>query len=84
MNNPDKSYNIWKAMVIGNSTWSAMVLRNKFERWNDNFVDIKDMEPKELFEYYLSTKEIIKNHKPNNMKIEVTPKKLTHTQKCLP
>ena len=61
MNNPDKSYNIWKAMVIGNSTWAAMVLRNKFERWDDNFVDIKDMEPKELCEYYLSTKKIIKN-----------------------
>ena len=81
MNNPDKSYNIWKAMVIGNSTWSAMVLRNKFERWNDNFVDIKDMEPKELFEYYLSTKEIIKNHKPNNMKIEVHTKEIDpHTE----
>ena len=53
-------------MVIGNSTWSAMVLRNKFERWDDNFVDIKDMEPKELCKYYLSTKKIIKNHKPNN------------------
>jgi hypothetical protein len=81
MNNPDKSYNIWKAMVIGNSTWSAMVLRNKFERWNDNFVDIKDMEPKELFEYYLSTKEIIKKHKPNNMKIEVHTKEIDpHTE----
>lgn len=69
-------------MVIGNSTWSAMVLRNKFERWNDNFVDIKDMEPKELFEYYLSTKEIIKNHKPNNnMKIEVHTKEIDpHTE----
>ena len=82
MNNPDKSYNIWKAMVIGNSTWSAMVLRNKFERWDDNFVDIKDMEPKELCEYYLSTKEIIKNHKPKkNMKIEVSTKEIDpHTE----
>jgi hypothetical protein len=46
-------------MVHGNSTWRAMVYRSKFERWDDNFVDIKDMKPKELFEYYLSTKEII-------------------------
>ena len=61
MHDPNKSYSIWKAMVIGNSTWSAMVLRNKFERWNENFVDIRDMEPKELFKYYLSTKEIKKN-----------------------
>ena len=58
----DKSYSIWKAMVIGNSTWRAMVIRSKFERWNEDFVDIKDMNPKELFEYYLSTKEIINNH----------------------
>tara|TARA_R100000655_G_scaffold99165_1_gene142895 strand:- start:403 stop:558 length:156 start_codon:yes stop_codon:yes gene_type:complete len=49
-------------MVIGNSTWRAMVIRSKFERWNEDFVDIKDMNPKELFEYYLSTKEIINNH----------------------
>ena len=82
MNNPDKSYNIWKAMVIGNSTWSAMVLRNKFERWDDNFVDIKDMEPKELFEYYSSTKEMIENYKPKkNMKIEVSTAEIDpHTE----
>jgi len=59
MHDPNKSYSIWKAMVIGNSTWRAMVYRSKFERWDDNFVDIKDMKPKELFEYYLSTKEMI-------------------------
>ena len=43
------------------STWRAMKIRNKFERWNANFVDIKDMKSEELCEYYLSTKEIINN-----------------------
>ena len=48
-------------MVHDHSTWKAMEIRNKFERWNDNFVDIKDMKSEELCEYYLSTKEIINN-----------------------
>ena len=61
MHDSNKSHSIWKAMIIGGSTWPAMVLRNKFERWNDNFVDIKDMKSEELCEYYLSTKEIINN-----------------------
>ena len=82
MHDPNKSYGIWKNLVIGNGIWRAMVYRNKFERWDDNFVDIKDMEPKELFEYYLSTKEIIENYKPKkNMKIEVHTKEIDpHTE----
>jgi GTP cyclohydrolase I len=48
-------------MLHDDSTWRAMKIRNKFERWNDNFVDIKDMKSNELCEYYLSTKEIINN-----------------------
>jgi hypothetical protein len=48
-------------MVHDHSTWKAMEIRNKSERWNDNFVDIKDMKSEELCEYYLSTKEIINN-----------------------
>ena len=62
MNNPDKSHSTWKAMVHDHSTWKAMKIRNKFERWNDNFVDIKDMKSNELCEYYLSTKKIIKEN----------------------
>jgi hypothetical protein len=48
-------------MLHDYSTWKAMKIRNKFERWNDNFVDIKDMKSEELCGYYLSTKEIINN-----------------------
>jgi GTP cyclohydrolase I len=61
MNDSNNSLGTWKAMVHDHSTWKAMEIRNKFERWNDNFVDIKDMKSEELCEYYLSTKEIINN-----------------------
>ena len=61
MNDSNNSLGTWKAMLHDHSTWKAMEIRNKFERWNDNFVDIKDMKSEELCEYYLSTKEIINN-----------------------
>ena len=61
MHDSNNSLSTWKAMLHDNSTWKAMKIRNKFERWNVNFVDIKDMKSEELCEYYLSTKEIINN-----------------------
>ena len=61
MHDSNNSLSTWRAMLHDNSTWRAMKIRNKFERWNDNFVDIKDMKSEELCEYYLSTKEIINN-----------------------
>ena len=62
MNDSNNSLSTWKAMVHDHSTWKAMKIRNKFERWDDNFVDIKDMKSNELCEYYLSTKKIIKEN----------------------
>ena len=72
MQDKDKSLSTWKAMVHGNGTWRAMKIRNKFEKWNEDFVDIKDMDPTELCKYYLSTKKIINDNPVIKMnKIEV-------------
>jgi hypothetical protein len=37
----------------------CMTIRNKFERWNEDFVSLDDMSIDQLCEYYESTKEIL-------------------------
>ena len=43
-----------------------MTIRNKFERWNEDFVPLDDMSIDQLCEYYESTKEILNKQLTTN------------------
>tara|TARA_B110000196_G_C20795602_1_gene497655 strand:+ start:291 stop:470 length:180 start_codon:yes stop_codon:yes gene_type:complete len=40
----------------------CMLIRNKFERWNEDFVPLDDMSIDQLCNYYTSTQEILDNN----------------------
>ncbi len=44
----------------------CMTIRNKFERWNEDFVPLDDMSIDQLCEYYQSTKEILNKQLTTN------------------
>ena len=46
----------------------CMTIRNKFERWNEDFVPLDDMSIDQLCEYYESTKEILNKQLTTNHK----------------
>ena len=48
----EKSYHMWKCCY-----W-----RNKFERWDEDFVPLDDMSVDQLCTYYLSTIDILNNN----------------------
>ena len=41
--------------------WRCMAYRQKFERWDEDFIPLDDMSIDQLCNYYTSTEKIIKN-----------------------